>query len=272
MEHKWITIKKSIRYSFSVVGGFSTIAGILGYTVKDIYPQWQWWKWGLLLLALFIALSGLIYMILQSLKHRPYKTTINGKLVEIKIGNIFAEEGWKVIPFNDHYDTKVDDVIIAHNSLNGKMIDSYVNDLDDLRKSIEVAANDTSGIKPKTNNGKKIFPLGRLIPYKDYLLLSFSHFDSQNRAYIEIGEYEQMLIRMWAEMRRVYAARKISIPLIGSGITTISGMPEKNYTEMLKCILCTLRGSRFQPDQGISIVLTEDAMKKIDMNVIKEEF
>lgn len=49
-----------------------------------------------------------------------------GKPVEIKIGDLFTEEEWKVIPFNDRYDTQVDDVIVSHNSLNGKMIDLYV--------------------------------------------------------------------------------------------------------------------------------------------------
>lgn len=272
MKHKLINVKKSVQYSFSIVAGLSTIAGIWGYTVKDINPQWQWWEWGLILFAVFIVLSGIIYTIIRSLAHKPYKTTINGKPVEIKTGDLFAEKGWKVIPFNDRYDTQVDDVIIAHNSLNGKMIDCYVDDLNSLNDTIMAAVNDTSELKPKTVGGKTVFPLGRLIAYSDFLMLSFSHFDKQNRAYIGVGEYEQMLIRMWSEMRRVYAAKQIVIPLIGSGITTIAGMPQKNYTEMLKCILCTLRGSHFQPDQGISIVLTEEAMANIDMSIIKEEF
>lgn len=272
MKRKVTNIKKSVQYSFSIVAGLSTIAGIWGYTVKDINPHWQWWKWGLILVVVFIVLSGIIYAIIRSLAHKPYKTSINGKPVEIKTGDLFAEKGWKVIPFNDRYDTQVDDVIIAHNSLNGKMIDSHVNDLKSLNDTILAAVNDTSEFKPKTVGGKATFPLGRLIAYGDFLMLSFSHFDKQNRAYIEIGEYEQMLIRMWAEMRRVYAAKHIVLPLIGSGITTIAGMPQKNYTEMLKCILCTLRGSHFQPDQGISVILTEEAMSNIDMSIIKEEF
>ncbi|WP_320793368.1 macro domain-containing protein [Pyramidobacter sp.] len=272
MKHKLINIKKSVQYSFSIIAGLSTIAGIGGYTIKDINPQCQWWKWGLIIIAVFIVLSGIIYVVIRSLAHKPYRTTINGKSVKIKTGDLFTEKGWKVIPFNDRYDTQVDDVIIAHNSLNGKMIDFYVNDLKSLNNSILAAVNDTSELKPNSVGGKTVFPLGRLIAYNDFLMLSFSHFDNQNRAYIEIGEYEQMLIRMWSEMRRVYAAKHIVIPLIGSGITTIAGMPQKNYTEMLKCILCTLRGSHFQPDQGISIVLTEEAMANIDMSIIKEEF
>ena len=81
---------------------------------------------GLILVGVFIVLSGIIYAVIRSFAHKSYKTSINGKPVEIKTGDLFAEKGWKVIPFNDRYDTQVDDVIIAHNSLNGKMIDSYV--------------------------------------------------------------------------------------------------------------------------------------------------
>lgn len=266
------TTKRSLQYSFSIIAGSNTFAGTLGYAIKDFNPSWSWWEWGVVLLFVFIVLSIIVYAIISISKHKPYKTIINGKPVEIKEGDLFSESGWKVIPFNDRYDIQVDDIIIAHNSLNGKMIDKYVNDLNELENTIGAAANDSSKLKPELSFGKPIYPLGRLISYKDFLLLSFSHFDDQKQAYIGTGEYEQMLIRMWSEMRRVYAAKAIAIPLIGTGITTIEGIPEKDYTGFLKCILCTLRKSRFQPEEGIRIVLTHEAMEQIDMRIIKEEF
>ena len=271
------TAKKSIQYSFSIIAGLNTIVGIWGYTIKDINninPQWQllWWECGLILLCAFIVLAIIFYCAFHLDRHRAYETTINGKTVVIKTGDIFEEEGWKVIPFNDRYDTQVDDVIIARNTLNGKMIEEHVKDLSDLKNTIESAANDASALKPKLSAGRRVYPLGRLIPYKDFLMLSLSHFDNQNRAFISTGEYEQMLIHLWSEMRRVYAAKPIAIPLIGGGITTIEGEPQKNYTEILKCILCTLRRSHFQPEQGIRIILTKELMKKIDINVIAEDF
>ena len=33
-----------------------------------------------------------------------------------------------------------------------------------------------------------------------------------------------------------------------------------------------MRSSKFQPQKGITIVLTQEAIEKIDMNEIKEEF
>lgn len=267
-----ITIKKSLQYAFSIIAGASTIAGIWGYTLKDINEQLQWWQCGIILLASFIIISSIIFFILDRLKHKEYNTTVNGISVKIKVGDIFNEKGLKVIPFNERYDTEVDDVIIAHNSLNGKMIDNYVKDIEDLKAKIKLAKTDNSPFKPTWKNEKEIYPLGRIIPYDDFLLLAFSHFNEKNEAYIGIGEYEKLLICMWTEIRRTYAARPIVIPLLGGGLTTIEGIQEKNYTEFLKCILCTFRSSKFQPKEGITIILTQDVIENIDMNIIKEEF
>lgn len=267
-----VTIKKSLQYSFSIIAGASTITGIWGYTLKDFNEQLQWWQCGIILLVFFVIVSVIIFFILDKSKHKAYNTTVNGISVKIKVGDIFDEIGLKVIPFNERYDTEVDNIIIAHNSLNGKMIDKYVKDIEDLKSKIKLAQTDNSPLKPTRKNGKEIYPLGRIITYEDFLLLAFSHFNEKNEAYIGIGEYEKLLICMWSEIRRTYAARPIIIPLLGGGLTTIEGVQEKNYTEFVKCMLCTLRSSKFQPKEGITIILTKDAIEKIDMNLIKEEF
>lgn len=51
------TLCKSVELSISIIGVASTIAGIPGYTVRDIIPKWSWWRWPLVLLGVFIALS-----------------------------------------------------------------------------------------------------------------------------------------------------------------------------------------------------------------------
>ena len=121
-------------------------------------------------------------------------------------------------------------------------------------------------------NKKKEYPLGRIIQYNQFLMLAFTHFDAENKAYINISEYDQVLLRMWSEIRRVYAGKEVVLPLLGSGITTIDGAPCKNYTELLKCMLCTLKRSNFEPTLGIKIILTKDAIKQIDMNKLREVF
>lgn len=267
-----VFVRNSIKYSFALITGASTIAGLWGYTIKDINSELPWWVWALILFGFFLLLSFIIGLVIKFREHKPVTLSINGKTVKIKTGDLFSEQGYKVIPFNERFDTQVDDIIIAHNTLNGKLIDNYIEDINELNNTILSAASEDSYYKPSYIEEKAVYPLGRIIPYNDYLLLSFTHFDEHNQAYISVGEYEQILLRMWKEMRRVYAAKHVVIPLLGAGITTIDGTQEKNYTDLLKCILCTLRSSKFQPEQGITITLTSDAIRKINMNIIKEEF
>lgn len=272
MKSKKILLKQSALYSYMFITGISTMTGILGYTVKDVFKDISWWLCGLILLSLFFIVSLIIYIILIILNRKGISTTINGVNICIKNGDLFNIDGLKIIPFNERFDTKVDDIIISHDSLNGQMIDKYIEDLKDLNKAIRDAKKDSSKLVPEKVGENYVYPLGRIIKYNDYLMLSMSHFDAQNRAYINIHEYETMLSNMWDEIRRVYAGKKIVMPLIGSGITTINGVKEKNNTILLKCILCTLRRSRFQPKNGIEIILTQDTIDKIDLVRIKEEF
>lgn len=272
MKHIPLSIKKSVQISSYIITGANTIAGVWGYTIRDINDSISWWKGLLILLFAFIVLFAVVFLIIKIFPKREYRTEINGKPVTIKVGDIFDASGWKVIPFNERFDTIVDDRTIAHKTLNGKMIDEHVSDLGKLRSVIEHAKDDSSPFKPHEKDGRLIYPLGRIIDYDDYLLLAFSHFDEQNRAHIGIGEYELILHKMWNEIRRVYAGEPITIPLLGAGITDITGTPEKNFTEFLKCILCTLRSSKFKPENGVTIVLTDTAMDKVDLERIREEF
>ena len=272
MKSKIILLKQSCLYSYMFISGINTIIGIIGYTIRDIFINISWWLCGLIIIFVFVLFSLAIYIILSILNKKGISLIINGKDVAIRTQDIFNVEGLKVIPFNERFDTKVDDIIISRDSLNGQMIAKNFDNLEDIRKTIRDAKNGTSILKPTKVGTKYIYPLGRIIKYNDYLMLSMSHFDKQNRAFINIHEYEVMLSNMWDEIRRVYAGKKIIMPLIGSGITTINEIKEKNNTMLLRCMLCTLRRSKFQPKNGIEIVLSQDVIDRIDLVKIKEEF
>lgn len=266
-------LKSSIRIAFEVVAGISTLVGIWGFTLKDISENLKWWHCLLILIALHVVAVISIYLILKAFQHRPYVAKIKGKRITIKVGDIFAEQGLKVIPCNEYFDTQVDDVIIARNTLNGKMLQNHVADIEEVKKDINDAVQDSTKLPPPKKKGEKwLFPLGRIIRHKDFAMLSFTHFNDQNEAYILAEEYEQCLLRMWTELRRVYAGEPIVLPLIGSGITDIDGIQEKDNTFLLRCMFCTLRSSKLIPDTGVTVVLTDDVMETIDMNTIREEF
>ena len=83
------------------------------------------------LIILFLLYFGIWF---KSNNLSEVNLDVEGSIVTVKAGDLFRQDGFKVIAFNEYFDTQVDDVIISHNSLNGLYIDNYlvgsVSDLD----------------------------------------------------------------------------------------------------------------------------------------------
>ena len=261
--------KDSIGYSVGSLAIIETILAIADFSIGDIWDITWYARLGIILVIL-VVLSILIALCISYKSNQSVSIKIRGIHLTIKEGDIFKESGWRLIPFNEFYDTQVDDIVIAKNTLNGKFITNYVFDIDDLKYTIK-KAKDTITLKHTLKNGKKSFPLGRIILYQDYMLLAFSRF-VDNQAYLTHSEYEECLRTMWQEISRTYANKPIVIPLLGSGITRFEHMSEKNNFHLLRCLLCTLKTSTAQINQPITIVLTRDTLDTINLYEIKKIF
>lgn len=260
--------KDSLNIGFAVLATIETALTITDIELDSFWGQCNWIIKLLLIVALFIIIVLITFICKYYISRRGISINIRGIKVEIRQGDIFSENGWKVIAFNEHFDTTVDDVIIAHNTLNGVFIDRYVNDINDLRCRIERETDDNTAYKRTNINGITKYPLGRIITYNDYMLLSFSHF-TNNEAHLTQKDYEDCLRVMWIEISRTYANKPIFIPLLGSGITRFDGTPNKSKSDLLKCMLCTLRTSKAIINQPITIVLTKEAMEEINIYELK---
>lgn len=161
----------------------------------------------------------------------------------------------------------MDDKIIVHNTLNGIIIDKYIEDIDEFRSTLE--ADNSSPLTPIESKGRKKYPLGCIKTYKSFMILAFTHFNEQNMAYLTKVDYEQCLMRMWKEISRTYANKPINLPLLGSGITRFIDVPKKSNFDFLKCMLCTLKTSGENINQPITILLTKDIMQEINIYEMK---
>ena len=194
--------------------------------------------------------------------------------VSVGVGDIWKAEGLKVIAWNEFFDTQVDDKIIAKRSLHGKYITDYESDIDALDNDI---AGDSSlagkiiekGVMRPRGGKTTRYKLGSIFVRGDFLMLAFTKFDDTNRAYLTLSAYVDCLASFWRELNTIYSMRSITIPLMGSGITRFvdsagQTMPEQS---LLRMMLWTLWQSncKFVVPCRISIVLTEDALDKIDL-------
>ncbi|EGO8637157.1 hypothetical protein EGN34_13475 [Enterococcus faecalis] len=206
------------------------------------------------------------------------KLNIGGTPVKIKSGDIFTQEGLKVIPFNEYYDTRVDDEIISHRSLNGQYIDKNWNQAVDKLDSL---ISDNAKLKEMQlennvrRNGKTVrYPIGSIIVIDDFVLTAFSKFDNKNCARLTINDYLNFLIKFWNEVNSVYAQKKVVVPIFGSGITRFTnGMEDINENDLLRIMLWTFKVSKikFEYPAELSIIIHPDKIDKIDIFSLKEE-
>ncbi|TWT01578.1 macro domain-containing protein [Planomicrobium sp. CPCC 101079] len=196
--------------------------------------------------------------------------SINNSVVNIKIGNIFEENELKVIPFNEYFDTCVDNVIISDKTLNGMYIKNVVADLNNLDSLID---NDYKlnekiiNINEHRMMGKnKQYNLGSIYQHEDYLLTAFAKFDENNRAYLHMNDYINFLINFWNEIDIVYGGRTVAIPLLGSGITRFKGYSMVTEQELLELLIWTFKVSRikFTHPSCVSIIIHESKKDKIN--------
>ncbi|HFQ3632111.1 TPA: macro domain-containing protein [Enterococcus faecium] len=238
----------------------------------------QKWKLRGGIFFLFICVVIYIWIWIRANKRKKIKLNIGGTPVWIKSADLFDQEGLKVIPFNEYYDTKVDDMIISHRSLNGQYIDKYwKNSVAKLNKLID----ENAKLKEKViqydvlRNGKSVkYSIGSMVVINDYVLTAFSRFDENNCARLTINDYLNFLMRFWNEVNSVYAQKKVVVPIFGSGITRFTnGMEDIDENELLRIMIWTFKVSKikFEYPADLSIIIHPDKIDKIDIFSLKEE-
>ena len=234
----------------------------------------------LIILIIFtLLLVGLyIYEWFNANNQTIVKLKINESDLEVKIGNLFEEQGYKVIAFNEYFDTQVDDVIISKRSLNGLFINDKAGiSKEELDTHIYSYLDTYKGEIYKQNlertQGKnRKYPLGTICKYEDYLLTALSKFDQDNRAEITMTDYVSFLMNFWNEVDKVYASNSIVIPLLGSGITRFRDKSDITDQELLEILIWSFRISRikFNYPSKVSIIIHPDKVDKINFYKLKE--
>lgn len=252
-------MKSSIRISALVISAISVVLTILGVSLGSIQGLSILIRF-CIIVALFVVLALTIYCIIGAIFKESIDLTIRGTRVRLRYGDIFKVSSLRVIGCDNCFDTCVDDVIISKKSLHGQFVTQH-GDADEINTLIELEAQ-KQGIL-KNQEGKYKFPIGTIIQYESkvdncvYLMLAMNELDAENKAYTNMAKYEQMLMKMWEEIDRVYAMRDVAIPVLGDGITRFYDGPQ-GKENLLKCMLCTLNSSSVALKSTIEILIFDN--------------
>lgn len=228
--------------------------------------------------VIFLFILSLLYfgIWLKSNNLMEVNLNVEGSIVTVKAGDLFQQDGFKVIAFNEYFDTQVDDNIISHKSLNGLYIDNHLSDsipdLDERISNFKFDEDEILEVNHQRKMGKKQkYSLGTIFVNEDYLLTAFSKFDDKNRAFLTMPDYLGFLINFWDKVNRIYAQKSVSVPIFGSGITRIKEHKNISDEDLLKIMLWTFRISemRFKFPAKLTIVIHNDKIDKINLLDIK---
>lgn len=267
---------KGVRIKFWVY--FSVISGVLSFIfLFNIVPEKyvEYLKYiGYLSFLVWI----MIYLIIWSKANKltDIDFDIDGSNVNIKCGDLFAEDGLKTIAFNEYFDTVVDDKIISKKSLNGIFINKYFKGQTEVLDNFIVEKSDELDIINNQVNrrlgGKTVqYNLSTIFVYDDFILTAFSKFDEHNKATLTMPEYIEFLINFWDRVNRVYAQKTVSVPIFGSGITRIKEHKNISDEDLLKIMLWTFKLSemKFKHPAKLTIIIHKDKINQINLFNIK---
>lgn len=234
--------KDSVTVGLAIFGGASAITGAVFGSFKDLIDN-LWFAVlatiGALILSYMIAIVWQWWRIKDSISLK-----IRGIKVTVRQGDIFEEEGLKVIGVDDTFSTSEDEHVISHSSLHGKLI-RLLKDNGEVEAFQNSIATDTREVS-----------LGSIKRYNDFLLLVMAKLNRDYEARTDNQKYESTLRKMWAEIERLYSGKPIFLPLLGDGIIRFDGASEKpSPSALLRCMLCTLKTSNVQLKAPVTIVI-----------------
>lgn len=253
---------------YRIIAPISAIVTIFSIviTVSEKYK-------GYLLFTIIILCFFLyLYLWINANNLKEKKMNVNSNAITIKFGDIFQEEGLKIIAFNEYFDTKVDDRIISSNSINGMYLNTYVENIkkldDEIKKSKDLSKKIVKSTTNPSRDGKKIkYELGSTYKNNDYLLLAFSKFDNKNNARISTKEYFNCLLSLWENIDINYNGKKIVLPLLGSGITRFKDSSIITDQELLEFIVSSIKVSKINYSYSHEIIVIIHPTKRKEINL-----
>lgn len=224
------------------------------------------------------SILWIVFSLILSYRMKEVKLDIDGSEIEIVKGDIFTypRNVYKVIAFNEFFDTVVDDKIISSSSLNGQYLNKFhlnVTDLDEkiLHDDRMQSRIIEKGVSRPLGGKTTRFRLGSVYKDMDFFLVAFSKFNDENEANLKLHEYANCLINFWNEINILYAQKEVIVPLLGSGITRHQDFDATPH-QLLEVMILTFKISKvkFKEPSKITIVLHESQYKKVNFYKLKE--
>ena len=207
--------------------------------------------------------------------------TSNAFQTKIKVfyGDLFKQDGYKAIAVNEHFDSIVDNMHVSEKSLHGMLLKKYWdNNVQDWDKQVEKELKSTKfvDIGQRDSGGKqKKYDIGSTAMVENgrnrFFCFALSKTDVDNlEAHATTEEMQKALSGLLQKARSVCAGEKLSIPLIGSGLSR-TGI-KTNILINLILIAIFEESKKKKITDEINIVLSGNMKSEISLLAIEQDW
>lgn len=168
------------------------------------------------------------------------KVSSPDSVVEIKVGDIFDEEGHLVIGANDVFDTELGE-IMKPSSVQGQFLIKFYNgEHEKLDAEIEEALKPLNHLREEATDkvrGKTgRYPIGTALALgteeKRYFLTAYGHMNNDMTVKSCSDDVQHSLNKLWNEIRLKGHGRNVAIPIIASDLAR-TGLPRMSLARLI---------------------------------------
>ena len=260
------------------LGVLFSIEKLLELLDTDEYLKTHTFVLGVVLL-IASAFWGICFLLF---KKKKIRLSINKRTkLSIHYGDLFNENGIRVIPVNEYFDTHLGDGIIAPNTIHGKFLARLKPHIAELKNMIDSQLALKETLPPNRKRTlveglpQKRYPLGTTIRItinnQTYLLVAVTRFNANEHVEVDDSEYMGIMQKMFSSVEQLNDTQIVNIPLIGGGQAgfNYSNMQLLNMMAQAACLT-----DRLAVVNGINIILynSQSIKDSINLNVIKTLF
>lgn len=237
----------------------------------------SWSVWVVLGLAAMFAIGILwgLYRIRPRQRARIHLKPVDTK-IEVEYGDLFKVEGIKAIAVNEFFDSRLGEPV-ARSSLHGQLIERMFQDrTEQFDKLIDEELRSQSFEEVESIAGKKKrYPIGTtpIVDVGDerFLLPVLCKTDVDTyKAYCDVPILLTALDGLWSTVRNRAGGKRVSVPLIGSGLSGI-GLPPYQLLQLivLSIVIASKKG---HIRSEIHIILSRELVGEIDLDTLENQW
>lgn len=210
---------------------------------------------------------------LQKPTNVSWKVATTDTTIDVCFGDIFDQDGIRLIPVNDYFDSKLGKPVAAK-SLHGQLIErGFGGHPDAFDRSVDAElANVPFSVVTTVNGKNKAYPIGTTAMVEaakgQYLLFALSKSDPiDHKATADVPQMFAALASAWNRARVESNGETVNVPLIGTGQSGVD-MPTREALNSL--ILSIVTATKAKRVAGrIRVVLYDDRKDAIDLRDVK---